>query len=133
MNSKKVTVFVIYLKETMHYCVLCWPQNCKKKLHPFLSLNFKNWKLCFLKQKCLVYYWTDNFNQTTNVNKWLFLDVNTLAVNVIIICLLLLLMLQQHSATKVIYQDEGTHVFGCKRTSYIDHGLNEWLNNGFKC
>jgi len=42
-------------------------------------------------------------------------------------------MLQQHNATKVIYQDEGTHVFGCKRTSYIDHGLNEWLNNGFKC
>jgi hypothetical protein len=26
-------------------------------------------------------------------------------------------MLQQHSATQVIYQDEGTHVFGCKHTS----------------
>jgi hypothetical protein len=57
-----------------------------------------------------------------------FLDVNALAVNALDVKVIIIWLLDS-----VKVQDEGTHVFGCKRTSYIDHGLNEWLNNGFKC
>ena len=57
----------------------------------------------------------------------MFLDVNALAVNALDVKVIIIRLLDS-----VKVQDEGTHVFGCKCTSYIDHGLNEWLNNGFK-